>query len=193
MRPTWISRAAHAMPRWPTAALLTAMALAGCAQIGSGGRSEVTAFYRPSLVTYVAREGTFPMVVHGDPFGLPVEQTADAVRGAVTLPAWAGRAEFVNTDDSGSGLRLVVVFNPVNPNLTARRVCGNLSEVKTGPPNGGLHALASFCRAGEWITDASVRGARPASPQDPAFREFMNQVIFNALPFKFQRGPSFDF
>lgn len=188
MRPTWISRAAHAMLRWPTAALLAAMVLAGCAQIGSGGRSEVTAFYRPSLVTFVARDGTFPMVVHGDPFGLPVEQTAAAVRGAATLPAWAGRAEFVNTDESGGGLRLVVVFNPVNPNLTARRVCGNLSEVKTGPPNGGLHALASFCRAGEWITDASVREARPASPQDPAFREFMNQVIFNVLPLRIGGG-----
>ena len=66
----------------PIAVLLAAMALAGCSQIGSGGRSEVTAFYRPSLVTYVARDRTFPMVVHGDPFGLPEEQTADAVRGA---------------------------------------------------------------------------------------------------------------
>lgn len=176
----------------PLAVLVAAMVLAGCAQIGSGGRSEISPFYRPSLVTYVARDGTFPMVVHGDPFGLPTQQAADAIRAATTLPAWAGQVVFVSADDS-AGLRLVVVFNPVNPNLTARRVCGDLSEVATDPPNGGLHALASFCRAGEWITDASVRGPRPASPHDPAFREFMNQVIFNALPFKFQRGPSFDF
>ena len=188
----WISRAAQALPRRSIALPLAAMALAGCAQIGSGGRSEVSAFYRPSLVTYVARKRTFPMLIHGDPFGLPARQTADAIRGATTLPAWAGRAEFVSTGDP-DGLRLVVVFNPVNPNLTARRVCGNLSEVATGPPNGGLHALASFCRTGEWITDASVRGPRPASPQDPALREFMSQVILNALPFQYQRGPSFDF
>ena len=180
------------MRRRSIAVLLAAMALAGCAQLGSGGRSEVTAFYRPSLVTYVARNGTFPMVVHGDPFGLPAEQTADAVRGASTLPAWGGHAAFVRTGDPG-GLRLVVVFNPVDPNLPARRLCGDLSELATEPPNGGLHVLASFCRAGEWITDASVRGSRPASPQDPAFREFMNQVIINALPFRFQSGPSFAF
>lgn len=192
MWPTSIFKVGRAVPRRTSALLLAAMAVAGCAQIGSGGRSEVTAFFRPSLVTYAARNGTFPMVVHGDPFGLPAEQTGDAVRGATTLPAWAGRAAFVSPGEPG-GLRLVVVFNPVNPNLTARRVCGDLNEVATDPPNGGLHALASFCRAGEWITDASVRGSRPPSPQDPAFREFMDQVIFNALPFHFQRGPSFDF
>ena len=169
-----------------------AIALAGCAQVGSGGRSEVSAYYRPSLVNYVARDGTFPMVVHGDPFGLPARQTADTIRGATTLPAWAGRAELVNSGDP-SGLRLVVIFNPVDPNLTARSVCGDLSEVATGPPNGGLHALASFCRAGEWITNASVRGTRPESPQDPALHEFMSQVVLKALPFHDQQGPTFDF
>ena len=76
----------------------------------------------------------------------------------------------------------MVVFNPVNPNLPVRRVCGDLSEVATSPPDGGIHVLASFCRAGEWITDASVRGGRPASPEDPAFREFMNRVVSNAGP-----------
>lgn len=188
----WISRAARALRRGPMAGLVSVLALAGCAQVGSGGRSEVSAFYRPSLVTYAARDGTFPMVVHGDPFGLPAEQTGDAVRGVITLPAWAGRAEFVGSGDSSS-LRLVVIFNPANPNLTARAVCGDLGEVATNPPNGGLHALASFCRAGEWITNASVRGSRPDSAHDPAFTEFMDQVIFNALPFYYQRGPSLDF
>ena len=188
----WISRTAQTWPRRSIAIPFAAIALAGCSQVGSGGRSEVSAYYRPSLVTYVARDGTFPMVVHGNPYGLPAQQTADAIRGATALPAWAGRAEFVGSGDS-SGLRLVVIFNPVNPNLTARRVCGDLSEVATGPPDGGLHALASFCRAGEWITNASVRGGRAASPQDPALHEFMSQVVLKALPFHDQQGPTFDF
>lgn len=186
----WISRTAW--PRRSIAVPLAAIALAGCAQVGSGGRSEVSAFYRPSLVAYVARDGSFPMVVHGDPFGLPARQTANAIRRATTLPAWAGGAEFVSSSDP-SGLRLVVIFDPVNPNLTARSVCGDLREVATGPPSGGLHALPSFCRAREWITNASVRGGRPASPQDPALHEFMSRVVLRALPFHDQQGPAFDF
>ncbi len=185
MRPSWIFERLGGRPRATAALLLIAAATAGCAQLGAGARSEVSPFYRPSLVNYVAREGTFPLVVHGDPFDLPAGRTAEAVRGATTLPAWAQRAALVADRDAeeGRGLRLVIIFDPVDPNLTARRVCGNLDEVETNPPSGGLHVLAAFCRAGEWITDASLRGARPASPEDSAFRKFMDRVILAALPF----------
>lgn len=188
----WISRIGHGIRRRNIAALFGALAFVGCAEIGSAGRSEVSSFYRPSLVNYATRTGSFAMVVHGNPFGLSAGETFEAVRSATTLPAWAGDAEIIDARDSG-GLRLVVVFNPSNSNLTARQVCGDLNEVLTDPPDGDLRALASFCRAAEWITNASARGPRPTSPQDPALHEFMGRLVSNALPFHYQSGPSFEF
>ena len=195
MQRSWISRRLGGRTRRTAALLLLAAAAAGCAQIGAGTRSEVSAFYRPSLVNYAAREGTFPMVVHGDPFDLLAGRTAEAARSVTTLPAWAARAALVADADAeeGRGLRLVVIFDPVDPNLTARRVCGDLDEVETNPPSGSVHVLAAFCRAGEWITDASLRSPRPSAPDDPEFRELMDRVILVALPFHQRSGAVLDF
>jgi hypothetical protein len=171
------------MPLEPFAALGLLVILAACTET-QGRTTRVFAFYSPSLASYVARDGTFPMVVRGSPFAAPV--AAQAIRDAVAVPRFAGGGRFVENAaaEPGTGLRLVVVFNPADARLGFREMCGDLSGVATAAPNGAIHIRTAFCRANESITDASVRGAAGAvSADDPAFRTLLDGAVKRALPF----------
>ena len=174
----------------PLAALGLVFVVAACADT-RGGTTQVSAFYSPSLASYVARGGTFPMVVHGSPFGAPV--AAQTIRDAAAVPRWAGGGRFVEDAEAeaGAGLRLVVVFSPADAHLGFRAICGDLSGVATAPASGAIHIRSAFCRANESVADASVRGTvGSASTADPEFRNLLDRAVKGALPFFDRQRPT---
>ena len=53
---------------------LATLGIAACAETGSGivgsrSSDSLSPFYSPSLVSYEAQDGRFPLVVRGNPFG----------------------------------------------------------------------------------------------------------------------------
>ena len=172
------------------AALGFVLVIAACTEI-RGGSTRVSAFYSPSLASYTARDGTFPMVVRGSPFAAPV--SGQTIRDAVAVPGFAGGGRFVeNTGaETGSGLRLVIVFNPTDERLGFREMCGDLRAVATAAANAAIHIRSAFCQNNESITDASVRGAAgAASAADPAFRTLLDGAVKAALPFFDRQRPT---
>ncbi len=151
-----------------------AVAVAACAgtatRVGTSGISE---FYSPSLASYVSRNGTFPMEVHGNPFGVPQAQSDAAIRGARAIPAWAGTGNFVAHSEPGRGLRLVLVFGPTDAAVGSRRVCSDAGEIATARSETQTHVFAAFCRNNEWITYASIRVPALKGPDDPALNDLM--------------------
>ena len=125
------------------------------------------------------------------PFAAPV--SGQTIRDAVAVPGFADGGRFVeNTGaETGSGLRLVIVFNPTDERLGFREMCGDLRAVATAAANAAIHIRSAFCQNNESITDASVRGAAgAASAADPAFRTLLDGAVKAALPFFDRQRPT---
>lgn len=153
--------------------------------VGSRSSDSLSPFYAPSLVSYEAQDGRFPLVVRGNPFGgVPQAQLEQTLHRDMRTPAWAPRAQFVRDDraEAGDGLRLVVVFNPVT-SIDFRAICGDVSGVgSTGPGNQTTIRMA-FCDGPQTMSDVTYRFGSATDDQSATFIGALNNAVARALPF----------
>ena len=169
-----------------TGTLLLAACAGAPAGTFSGTRgARISPFYAPALVSYVARNGTFPVVVRGNPFGgVPQAQLEQALHQRMRLPGWAPNARFTADPaaEAGTGLRLVVLFNPAGT-VGLRAVCGDLSGMAyTGPAN-QMTMRVGFCDGPQSMSDVTLRTAPPPDETSAAFIGALNNAAAAALPF----------
>jgi hypothetical protein len=169
---------------------LATLGIAACAETGSGivgsrSSDSLSPFYAPSLVSYEAQDGRFPMVIRGNPFaGVPQVQLEQSIHRNTRTPAWAPRAQFVRDEraENGEGLRLVVIFNPVQT-LDFRAMCGDLSSIgTTGPANQSTIRMA-FCDGRQTMSDVVYRTGPAPDEQSAAFIGAVNNAAARTLPF----------
>jgi hypothetical protein len=169
-------------------AALSCMFLASCgggAVVGGVGGEYVSPFYSPSLVSYVAQDGRFPMVLRGNPFaGIPQAQLEQTLHQEIPTPGWAPRAQFVRNDnaEAGRGLRLVVLLNPVQ-NVDFRAICGDLLGIGFAGPTNQITLRVAFCDNAQTMTDVTLRTAPSPDPTNPAFTGALSTMTSIALPF----------
>ena len=171
--------------------------MGACADTGtgtfSGGRAGTTIspFYAPSLVSYVAQDGRFPLVVRGNPFGgVPQGQLEQTLHQRLRLPGWAPDARFARdaNAETGAGQRLVVVFNPAGtPDL--RAVCGDVSAITLAGPANQMTIRVGFCDGPQSMTDATWRAAPAPDDSSAAFIGAVNAAVAEALPFIDRNSP----
>ena len=170
---------------------LASLAIAACADTtasgiaGSRSSNSLSPYYSPSLVSYEAQDGRFPLVVRGNPFGgVPQAQVEQTLHRDMRTPAWAPRAQFVRDEraEAGDGLRLVVIFNPVTP-IDFRGMCDNLDGIgSTGPGNQNTIRMA-FCDGRQTMSDVAYRTGPAPTDQSAAFIGAVNNAAARALPF----------
>ena len=167
--------------------VFAAFLLAGCT--GGGG----TIYHRTIESTSIGqavdhlRGAEVVLVVLGNPFGgdqATFEQAvADAIHGANP----GTDATFIPTpaDTAQGGRRIILILNgPIGSN--GRAMCGGLPQAGGGPESGGhIRALAAFCGGDDRPLSYASGGLRGASgPDDPAFRNFMRQLVHALLPLR---------
>jgi len=161
--------------------------LGACADgnLGAVGGAYVSPFYGPSLVSYEARDGRFPIVVRGNPFGgVPTAQLNSAVRQSARMPGWAPRARFVEDQSANAdqGLRLVVVMNPA-PGVGYREMCSPLSSIPVEGPGNRMTIRVAFCDGPQAMTDATLTTSPAPGESSASFIGALNNAIGMALPF----------
>ncbi len=143
---------------------------------------DMSGFYGPGLVNYVAAKGNFPAIVIDNPFG---PQTDNALLAGLELPGYYPatklKATTVKARDDG---HLVLVFNPrrtANGDTTCAAPAKQSASGADGSP-GTLRLQAAFCYDDEMVSEAIMEMPRPAGINDPAFDQAMAQLMEVLLP-----------
>ena len=177
-----------------TAALAGACAAPGtCTSPFSGGRTGATisAFYAPALVSYVAQDGQFPLVVRGNPFGgVPQAQLEQTLHQRLRLPGWAPDARFAHDPraDAATGQRMIILFNPGGA-VGLRTMCGDLSGIALAGPANQMTIRVAFCDGPQSMTDVTWTTAPAPDDSSAAFIGAVNAAVAEALPFIDRNSP----
>ena len=161
--------------------------LGGCAEgdpasflgsLSTQDRAQRSPFYGPHLVQYVAREGSFPVVIQGNPLALPKSEADQVIARSLRLPAWTSGARFVPVEDAASrrDLRLVLVFDPAIRRLGGNAACADAGAVPTASEASSLALLAVFCNANEALSQTIVSGRRPTGADNSQLAELLNRA-----------------
>lgn len=141
------------------------------------------AFYQPSLVNYAAREGHMPVAVYGQPFG---PDSPARVASQLYMPGGHVQVPFAATPEAQAGEdgRVVLLFSGGGPAPGGDKLCrihGN-----TVPPvdlrSGKLSVMAAFCHGTGLASEVQLVTARPSAPDDPAFKNAMQVMLYRLLP-----------
>jgi hypothetical protein len=162
-----------------TAAMLCLSQSVGAATIYS---DDVGGFYEPSLVRYVASQGSFPAVIIANPFGA---DTNDALLATLELPGYYPPASFkATTAKARDDGHLVFVFNPVRASNgdTACAAPAKQSASETVGSANVLRLLAAFCYDDEMASEAIMEMRRPNGINDKAFDQAMSELMVVLLP-----------
>ncbi len=155
---------------------LIATALAACAS-GSNRLTytDYKAFYSPYLVNYVAREGSFPLEMYGQPFGASGNTE---IANVISLPAYYRNTPFkeISGQQDDVNGRLVLLMDPMklaNSNVP----CAKPNNIKLASSQSEqLIIQATFCYQDEMVSQTVLTMDRPASVTDPSFRLAMNHM-----------------
>ena len=168
-------------------AALTAL-LAGTAAVPAHAftrHEQMWSSYDPTEINGAHGGRQLPTLVTGNPFGVPQEQLAEAVVGAMrgsrsgrpTDPAVATTAP----------LRVLMMFNAAT--LTGDRLCDRgqpLAVGDAGPraPVGSARGelVATYCRGDRPMTQVTASLDGVGGPDDPRFRDFIKQVTLSLFP-----------
>ena len=165
---------------WCAAGL--ALVLGGCA---AGSVSEHrSVFYAPHLVQYAARDGDFPVIIRGNPTGLPKEAADTAIADLLRLPSWSSAARFVPVADA-AGLYFVLVFNPARRAATGSAACGNSGTVAIAARAGETAILGAFCQANEALSAALAVGPAIRGADDPGLRDLLARVTGRVFAYSY--------
>lgn len=156
--------------------------LAGCAGTASRiGGVQYESYYDPMLVRYAARSGEIPVVVRGSPFAAGGDPTA--IVAVMRPPAWLADARFVLSGkaEANAYYRVVLLFGTIPGGRSAEAACG-YSEIAEPTINGSDHLQAAFCAGSRPVTSLIADGPTVRNAEDPAFRDFLGQVVTVLLP-----------
>ena len=159
-----------------------ALVLGACA--GGTVSEHRSVFYAPHLVQYAAQEGTFPVIIRGNPTALPKEAADAAIADLLRLPAWTGPARFVPVSDP-AGLYLVVVFDPARRVASGRAACADAAAVPLASTPTDTAVLGVFCQANEALSAALAVGPAVRDPADPALRGLLARVTSRVFAYAF--------
>ena len=150
-----------------------ALALGGCAV--AADREQRSVFYAPHLVQYAAREGTFPVIIRGNPFGSADAAADAAIAELLRLPSWSTPARFVPVSD-GTGLHFVLVFDPAHRGTSGGAVGRDSSAVPLAAVAGETAVLGVFCQTNEALSVAVSVGPAVRGADDPVLRDLFDRV-----------------
>ena len=157
------------------------LALVACAEGGTISHVRLQSVYSPQLVRYVARSGSLPVAIYGNPFGSDGGQ-ADAriVEGIANIPA-LDRVSFslLPHDQPRPDGRLVLIFNAKGP---VRGICREPNAYTPGAIGTTIRIEAAFCIGDRTVASASARAPAVDTPADPAFRRSLNRLLTALLP-----------
>ena len=163
------------------------LALTACAESGTINRAKLQSIYSPQLVHYVARSGSLPVAIHGNPFASAgSEAHARIVEGMDDVPALYGASfSLLTRDQPRPDGRVVLIFNAKG---SVRGICQEPAAYTPGASGGTIRIDAAFCIGDR--AASSVRGSLPAAdtPDDPAFRRGLNRLLAALLPRSYGGG-----
>jgi len=171
------------------ATLSVTIAIVACTA-GSGrfSHSNYTAFYSPSLVSYVVQSGFFPLELYGAPFGA---EANNIIVEDLRMPAYYRNAplKLASDLDQAQNGRLVLVMDAeklVNVNVPCIDPKGiALRQAK----NEKLVVQATFCYQDEMVSRTVLTMDRPAGPSEPEFRQAMKFMMEYLFPPFLPNGP----
>ncbi|MBI1244017.1 MAG: hypothetical protein GC202_03345 [Alphaproteobacteria bacterium] len=155
-------------------AISACLAVAGCSPENTLLYGTYYMSYSPNVPRIAQKDGPVPVAMTGAPFA-PSEIVA-----AMNAQKNIYQMEFATDGKPGpNGYRVALVFdsNVTNPCLSDQT--GSYAWPKE---QGTVHVAAAFCRYGGMISRTTGRFPQPASPNDPAFRQFMSDVMTELLP-----------
>jgi hypothetical protein len=158
---------------------IVAMALAGCAGPSVWGFHASTQ-YSTGHVRFAAMDGPTHAVIRANPFA------GDRDHGGVLATMQRRNMEFplefslTLKADATYGYKVVVLFATlVDPSAN---LCAAGEPASSAAPAGRIAVTAAFCARDFTLTQVSGSGPMPASPQDPAFRALMGDLLIALLP-----------
>jgi len=157
--------------------------LAGCAGVVTVSNIYQVEPYSQSLVQHVAAPGEVAVEVAGNAFADPPADYREEIAASLSLPGWLPPARLTTrpSERARASQRIVLAFNPERV-LGDEALCGRIGEVAFAAYPGRTRVQVAMC-AGDRLV-ASVRAEVPAAagPGDPAFDDFLDQVMLNLLP-----------
>jgi len=138
----------------------------------------------------VPRDGSFSVVIQGNPLALPKSESDQVIAWRLRLPAWTFGARFVPVDDAASRrvLRLVLVFDPASRRLGGNAACADAGAVPTASEASSLALLAVFCNANTALSQTIVSGRRSTGADNPQLVQLLNRATRAVFAYD-QPGP----
>ena len=168
--------------------------LAACAQAPAGRVSIIPGETSSieSAVSYEAADRLIPLVIRGNPFTGTQEEAAAAIGSVLRLPPGWPRASFASTPQAelGRGVRLVLVFNALDPRLAMRELCRNADAIEIAGRAGTTRIMAALCIGPRLGRGASAGAAAPAT-MTPEFRALLADILDGVFKLKMRRPDMF--
>ena len=161
-------------------AILLVLCLAACGtdHIGPGHYGTI---YTTGLVAYATPKREMMTEVRG-----PAPGEAEAIASRMRPPGWLPPFRFTTRPlpETPSGYRVILHFDPASAAVSGERVCqGERSADLNPPPNDQkMRIQAVFCAHDRLASEANGYTDRPASLDDPAFRNTMDLLLATLMP-----------
>lgn len=175
---------------------IAALALAALVTACAEGASRISLLSRDvtgesSLIRYEAADGAMPTVIHGNPFPVGDPEAEASIRDALRMPAGLPRAAFVReaAAEAGRGIRVVIVFNPADAALDARKICRDVRVIALAPRRSEATIHAALC-SGDKLAHALRARAAAGEAMDGRFRAALSLVMIYLLPAGPARPPN---
>lgn len=144
-----------------------------------------------TAVRYEAADRSIPLVIRGNPFVGTQEEAVAEITSVLRLPPGWPRASFASTPEAeqGRGVRLVLVFDALDPRTEARDVCRDTDAIEIAERVETARILAAFCIGPRLGGGASVVSAAPAT-MTPEFAALLDKVLQNVFKLRSPRPGS---
>jgi len=155
--------------------------LAAC-QGTTSSRGDYAPGYRVTDLALAARNDGVPLTVTGNPLGMSDAEATRAIIERFHVPGWAPQVDFRPRTAQDGGYGVVLVFDPPL-DTTPQQACGvQFGRSLLHTPQGDRHrVVAAFCNGGP-MSSTRASFAPVSGPDDPAFRELLNQVSLTLFP-----------
>lgn len=172
---------------WKACALALVALLTGCVGVTTSF-ADITRHYRPTELGFDAgSDGTFRVVVIGNPFDVSKETFETAIVTEMTGSNLGGpRLAFSTAPDEADrrNHRVVLVFDPREKRSHLGLCAPDISAVATAPRanRSEVRVLAAFCQGETLITGVSGRASDVTGPDSPNFGFLVRQTTMSLFP-----------
>jgi hypothetical protein len=155
--------------------------LAGCAGVPIV-YNRYTSTYSFNEYAYAGSGGELYVEIHGNPTSLPQEEFNRRLFATLWGPPWGAGARYVAVPSGRSPYKIVLFFDPP-PNASYPSLCTEAGKYPVLPAGSGgwTTVSAAFCR-GPYAATAATAGFGGSTPDDPAFRRGIDQLLLTLFP-----------